>query len=209
MVALGPDELKEIQMPHYINTAAAVLSGALWLSVTAPAAAQQVSPELAKLRDALSKYKDPIVAIHDGYFSTLGCVEYPKAGGEGHAPYPRGGMGVHFLNMTIMGPEPDLLRPNVLLYEPDGDQLRLVAAEWFVPLMTGVKQRPSLFGIPFDGPMEGHHPLMPLEMHHYDLHVWLWKDNPEGMFKPTNPTVSCGRYPYSFRGTPPKLVRHP
>jgi hypothetical protein len=34
----------------------------------------------------------------------------------------------------------------------------------------------------FSGPMEGHEPLMPPGLHHYDLHVWLWKDNPEGIF---------------------------
>ena len=32
-------------------------------------------PDLAAVRAALEKYKDPYVAIHDGYFSTLGCVE--------------------------------------------------------------------------------------------------------------------------------------
>jgi hypothetical protein len=26
---------------------------------------------------------------------------------------------------------------------------------------------------------------------HYDLHVWLWKHNPEGMFAQFNPRVSC------------------
>jgi hypothetical protein len=26
---------------------------------------------------------------------------------------------------------------------------------------------------------------------HYELHVWTWKDNPNGMFFPYNPTVTC------------------
>jgi hypothetical protein len=26
---------------------------------------------------------------------------------------------------------------------------------------------------------------------HYDLHVWLWKKNPSGMFARWNPTVTC------------------
>jgi hypothetical protein len=26
---------------------------------------------------------------------------------------------------------------------------------------------------------------------HYDLHVWLWQDNPAGMFALFNPTVTC------------------
>ena len=75
-------------------------------------------------------------------------------------------------------------------------------------LRPRVKQRPQLFGAEFDGPMEGHHPLMPLGLHHYDLHVWLFKDNPVGLFRPTNPAVKCGAYPFSFSQHPPKLVSH-
>lgn len=167
-----------------------------------------IPPELEKVRSALDKYQDPIVAVHDGYFSTLGCVTYPMAGGAGEVPYPAGAMGVHFFNVALVGPEVDPLRPQVLVYEPRGDKLRLVAAEWFVPLATGVKERPQLFGHPFDGPMEGHHPLMPSMMHHYDLHVWLWKQNPAGMFSPTNPSVKCPKTGYFFMEKAPKLVPH-
>jgi hypothetical protein len=94
-------------------------------------------------------------------------------------------MGVHFFSVTLIGPELDPLRPPVLLYEPRGDKLALVAAEWFVPLATGIKERPPLFGRPFDSLMEGHHPLMPATMNHYDLHGWLCKDNASGMFSST------------------------
>jgi hypothetical protein len=165
-----------------------------------------VSPNLDEVRAALDRYQDPILAIHDGYFSTLACVQFPAAGGAGQMAYPAGGMGVHFLNVGLMGPKLDPLHPQVLLYEPDGDKLRLVSAEWFVPLSTGVKQRPQLFGHPFDGPMEGHHPIMPEMMHHYDLHVWLWKQNPSGMFSPTNPTVKCPKAGYSLSEKAPRLV---
>ena len=164
-------------------------------------------PELDRVRAALEKYKDPVVAIHDGYFSTLGCVEIARAGGEGQVPYRPGGMGVHFLNMSAVGPVPDPARPQVLIYEPQGEKLRLVAAEWFIPLATGVKERPRLWGQPFDGPMEGHHPLMPTDLSHYDLHAWLFKPNPTGMFSPTNPDVKCGSYSYKMIEEAPKLVK--
>jgi hypothetical protein len=26
---------------------------------------------------------------------------------------------------------------------------------------------------------------------HYDLHVWLWEDNPSGLFAMFNPSLSC------------------
>ena len=170
--------------------------------------AAEVSPELAKVRAALEKYQDPIVAVHDGYFSTLGCVEFPVKGAPGEVPYPAGGMGVHFFNVGLIGPETDPMKPQVLVYEPRGDKLVLVAAEWFVPLSTGIKERPKLFGQPFDGPMEGHHPLMPSAMSHYDLHVWLWKDNPAGMFSPTNPSLKCPKTGYTFQEKAPRIVTH-
>jgi hypothetical protein len=81
-----------------------------------------------------------------------------------------------------------------------------MGAEWFIPLSTGVKERPTLFGQPFDGPMEGHEPLMPRGMHHYDLHVWLWKENPAELFKPTNPELTCAGYGYSLAEDWPRLV---
>lgn len=176
---------------------------ALGLAVlTAPAAqadtaSAKLPPELEAARDLLARYKDPVVAVRDGYFSTLGCVHYAD-----------GAMGVHFLNTALISPEPDPAKPQILVYEPVGDRLELVAAEWFVPLATGVAARPSLFGQAFNGPMAGHEPLMPDELHHYDLHVWLFKENPAGIFAATNPDVSCANYAYSFLEVPPVEVVH-
>jgi hypothetical protein len=50
------------------------------------------------------------------------------------------------------------------------------------------EDEPTLLDQPFGAPMEGHAPGMPV---HYDLHVWLFKDNPAGMFAPFNPTLTC------------------
>lgn len=174
-------------------------SSAGWLgTASAGPALPALSPELAQLRASLEKYQDPYVAVRDGYFSTLACIDYPKVSGDsGRLHYKTGAMGIHFLNPKLVGPEPDPMRPAILLYEPDGGKLRLVGAEWFVPLATGVKQRPAVFGQPFDGPMEGHEPVLPGTLHHYDLHVWLWKENPNGLFSPTNPAVKCEGYDYT------------
>ncbi len=164
-------------------------------------------PDLDAMRAALKKYEDPYVAVHDGYFSTVGCVEIGKPGAPGHVPYKPGGMGIHFLNMSLVGPVPDPSKPPVLLYEPAaGGKLRLTGAEWFVPLATGVKERPTLWGQKFDGPMMGHPPLLPMDLHHYDLHVWLYKKNPLGMFAPTNPEVKCVGHPYRIVEEAPMLV---
>ena len=166
-----------------------------------------LSPELERTRAALEKYQDPVVAVHDGYLSTLACVEYTK-GGEGTMHYAPGGMGVHFLNLQLLGPALDPTKPQVLIYEPDGDRLRLAAAEWFVPVQVAGDKRPTIFGQELQGPMEGHEPLQPRGLHHYDLHVWLWKNNPAGTFSATNPAVKCPEGSYSFAEKPPKLVGH-
>src|SRR5215470_8824943 len=173
------------------------------------ASAQPPSAELDKVKAALEKYQDPYVAVRDGYFSTLGCIEFPKGGGPGRVPYKPGGMGIHFLNPALIGPTVDIAKPQILIYEPEpSGKLRLVAAEWFVPLATGVKERPQLLGRPFDGPMAGHEPVMPEALHHYDLHVWLWKPNPAGIFSPTNPDIKCTGYPFALVEEAPHIVPH-
>ena len=46
-----------------------------------------------------------------------------------------------------------------------------------------------------DGPMDATNPAhagapMPVPVH-YDLHVWLYRENPDGMLAAFNPDVSC------------------
>ena len=167
-----------------------------------------LTPELQRARDGLAKYSDPVLAVHDGYMSLLGCIEYPKGSSEGTMQYAPGGMGVHFLNPATIGGPLDPAKPQVLIYEPAGDKLNLVAAEWFVPVDAAAGKRPEIFGKMLEGPMEGHKPLMPTALHHYDLHVWLWKSNPSGMFSPTNPDIKCPKSGYSFAEEAPMMVKH-
>ena len=169
---------------------------------------QGMTPALESVRKLLDKYNDPIVAVHDGFYSSVACISYPSGGGEGSMRYAAGAMGVHFLNMGNVGPKLDPSKPQVLIYEPQGDKLRLVAAEWFMPAELAGGKAPSILGQELGGPMEGHKPVMPDGLHHYDLHVWLWKTNPEGVFSPTNPTVKCPKAGYSFEEAAPKMA-HP
>jgi len=165
-----------------------------WAQATDPA----MSPELSNVRKALEKYQDPVVALRDGYFSGVLCVQDVDGAG----------MGIHFVNRALFGPVVDPMKPQILLYAPVGDKLELIGAEWFVPLATGIKERPALFGQPFDGPMEGHPPTQPSSLHHYDLHVWLFKPNPAGVFKPFNPGVKCPKAEYTHTADPIKIVPH-
>lgn len=183
----------------------AVTASAQAIPETKPAASPMPA-ELQRVRAALEKYQDPVVAVRDGYLSTLACLNFPHKSLAGHEQYPQGAMGVHFINARLVGTVLDPMKPQILLYEPDASgKLRLVGAEWFVPLAIA-KERPKLFNQDFVGPMEGHEPVMPAEEEHYDLHVWLFKNNPEGMFAPTNPAVKCTGYSYALDLDSTKMV---
>ena len=107
---------------------------------------------------------------------------------------PDGGMGYHYGKPALLAdPAIDAGQPELLLYAPkDNGRLELVGVEYFKvdadQNLATDEDRPSLFGRSFDGPMPGHAPGMPI---HYDLHVWLWQDNPDGLFAIWNPSVRC------------------
>jgi hypothetical protein len=155
------------------------------------AVAASMSPDLEAARTALAKYSDPVVAVRDGYLSTLACVDFPEPVTDGPVSYPAGAMGVHFLNAANIGPQLDPTKPQILIYEPVGDKLVLAGAEWFVPAQVAGNTAPMIFGQALAGPMDGHEPIIPASLRHYDLHVWLWKNNPKGMFVSTNSAVKC------------------
>jgi hypothetical protein len=156
------------------------------------AAAQHAGLDSARAN--LAKYKDPFVALANGYLSTVACIDFAIPGKVGETDYRPGAMGVHFINPGLIGKPLDPAMPTVLMYEPHGDTLELVGAEWFVPVEVS-PERPTLFGRPLDGPMDGHAPIMPASLKHYDLHVWLWRTNPAGVYSPTNSAVRCPKSP--------------
>jgi hypothetical protein len=138
--------------------------------------------QLAALKKSLAPYKDVGAALDGGFIPVSGCEVSEE-----------GGMGVHYLNPARAAQAPDPTKPSILLYEPTADgRMRLLGAEWFQAdadqdVHTDA-DRPTLFGQPFDGPMPGHNPMMPV---HYDLHVWLFDSNPAGVFAAWNPSVTC------------------
>ena len=194
-----------MKIAKYVCVLAALLALALTTALRPASAQDQYKAQIDALRKAMEKYKDYKVAIRDLYLSTVGCVHYSGEKIPDHMVYAKGAMGVHFANLTIKGP-PDPMKPNVLVYEPVGKELKLVAVEWLVPMTPDAKEAPTLFGQKFMGPMEGHEPLIPKEFVHYDLHAWLFKDNPLGMFEATNPKVSCKGYPQALLEKPTRMV---
>jgi hypothetical protein len=84
-------------------------------------------------------------------------------------------------------------------YEPQADgSLQLVAVENLVFQKSwhaaGNTKPPSFHGVEWDTMQDD--PATEIdEAHmfepHYDRHVWLYRDNPKGMFAQFNPNVSC------------------
>jgi len=196
-------------MSKSATCAAGLLGFALAMAAGPSLAEEPYDAQIDALRESLARYKDVYAAVRDGYFSTVGCVHYSGGKIPGHVEYAKGAMGIHLFNGAYAGPVPDPEHPPILIYEPVGNELRLVAVEWFATLDSGVKERPVLFGQAFLGPMEGHEPLIPREVTHYDLHAWLFKDNPLGLFEPTNPDVNCEDYSHSLLEEPTRLVPEP
>jgi hypothetical protein len=142
------------------------------------------------VREATARYRDADAAVAAGYVPTDECEADPA----------QGGMGYHYAHSDLVADGAiDPTRPEVLVYAPgpDGD-LRLGAIEYLNADADGDvgtdDDRPTLFGEPFDGPMEGHVPGQPV---HYDLHVWAWWPNPAGELAQFNPTVTCPPAPPS------------
>ena len=145
-----------------------------------------LAAELAPVRRLTAPYHNSSKAEADGWIVQLSpCVESPSSGG----------MGYHYGNPEyLQNGIIDALKPEVLVYEPTEDgELRLVAVEYIAPFGPPEVEgedpvegdQPSLFGQDFDySPHVG-------EFGAWTLHVWLWRNNPEGMFAEYNPKVSC------------------
>ena len=108
------------------------------------------------------------------------------------AHHSNGAMGYHYGNMALFDAKVELLAPEVVMYEPlKGGKMKLVGMEYIVPIdawkeaghnIADPNDRPELLGQKFT-----QHSSLPI----YKLHIWLWRDNPTGMFKDWNPKVSC------------------
>jgi hypothetical protein len=180
-------------MKRYTLALAAALALAAVGAALASSAGAADDPWQA-VKAATARYHSFEQATKDGY-----TIE-----GEPCVQEAAGAMGIHAVNPTLAGDLTiDPLRPEVLLYLPDQNgNLKLVGVEYFMVALTPtgpwfgseapaggfVNAAPSVFGQTFDGPMPGHNPSMPW---HYDLHVWLWADNPSGLFAPFNPALTC------------------
>jgi hypothetical protein len=170
-------------------------------------------PTLAEIRTATERFQDVNVALAEGYIrDPANICETADMMGR---PVSDGAMGVHYFRPDLLGvtapPSPrvngdgthtDFLTPGVLIYEPQADgSMQLVAVEnlafeaaWTA---TGATAPPSFHGVAYDHmsddpstTLDEAHNFAP----HYDRHVWIYRENANGVFTPFNPAVSCAHH---------------
>jgi hypothetical protein len=181
-------------------------------------------PTLADVRRATERFKDVNVAVAEGYLrDPFDLCDTATMMGR---PASLGAMGIHYFRPDLLGvtepPAPrvngtgthtDFRTPAILIYEPQPDgSLQLVAVENLVFAAAwraaGHTERPSFQGVPYDSmvddpgtPIDEAHMFEP----HFDRHVWLYRENPGGIFAQFNPAVTCA----SHRGAQGHPATHP
>jgi hypothetical protein len=148
---------------------------------------REESAVIKAVQDATARFKNvtSVDGPGEGYALNFGCV----SGGE------FGAMGLHYVNMELVGDgDIDVRYPEIILFEPQPNgRIRITGADYLVPVAAWEQKhkdegppmlKGQLFHL-FDSPNRfGLDPF-------YTLHVWAWKENPNGAFGNWNPDVSC------------------
>ena len=152
---------------------AVLVLSAAW---AAPASAQNSNAgltaatqrEVAAARRATAKYHDIEQAEADGYVN-IGL----------YVP----GEGYHWVNNSLIDGQFDPAHPEILLYAPvpGEERLQLVGVEYIVPLS---EPRPTGFTGSADQWRRDAE-----EFGLWELTVWIWEHNPNGLFTYLNPRV--------------------
>jgi hypothetical protein len=136
------------------------------------------------VRAATQQYIDVNNAGPD-YIPLFGCVSGPD----------HGAMGIHYVNLSLLDGQIDAEHPEALIYEPVGNKRRLVGVEYIVDAPTWLADKshnglpPQLEGQAFQ--LVGTPNRYGIPSPFFELHVWAWRDNPNGAFVDWNNKVSC------------------
>jgi hypothetical protein len=171
---------KETHMQRKNLTIAAIVVVVLIAIVAVTVVSAAGQGDLGKLRAATVQYKDVAAAQAAGYTLVEGldyCFNNPGVGG----------MGLHYINTASLDTTVETLKPEAMVYHAGADgSLKLGAVEYIVPAgpwdAEGHTSPPSELGQTF-------HLNEALGV--YVLHVWLWRNNPAGIYEDWNPQVTC------------------
>lgn len=141
-----------------------------------PDARAAVDGDTARIRRATAAYRRLDAAVSDGYArSVTQCIQHPR----------HGVMGYHHGNRALMDGRIELERPEILVYSrtASGESV-LNGVEYIVPF--------SAVGRDGTPPRVMGQALKPSdELQLWYLHVWVWRENPAGLFADWNPALRC------------------
>jgi len=166
-----------------------LLAGFLAVSTLASAQHKQhqmASADQSKLvqivRESTKQYLDVNQAVAAGYGPLFGCIS-----GSDH-----GAMGVHYLNPNLLNGTVNETQPQALIYEPQSNgKMKLVGVEYIVDQATWLQSNsapPVLEGQVFNLVGAPNRYTVPA---FFELHVWAWRDNPQGDYVDWNDHVTC------------------
>ncbi|HET7561823.1 MAG TPA: hypothetical protein VFJ87_05535 [Rhodanobacteraceae bacterium] len=155
-----------------------------------PASPGTVSAFLAAVRQATAPYTNINVAAQAGWFGRDPfCVSGPD----------HGAMGVHVVNPALIGGnQPQLDKPQILIYEPQADgSMVLVGVEYVVIAAPWNAQHPDGSTPKVAGQLMN---LVPSPNRYglpalYELHAWAWRNNTQSNFADWNQNVTCQKQP--------------
>lgn len=135
-----------------------------------------------KVREATRQFADVNAAIRAGYKPLFGCISGPD----------HGAMGVHYINTDLVGDgKIDVSMPEAIIYEPTPEGMKMVGVEFIVDSATWLSKNgapPMLEGQGFQlVGSPNRYGLQPF----FELHVWAWRNNPNGAFVDWNNRVTC------------------
>lgn len=132
--------------------------------------------DVALIREATADFHDVEAARAAGYLppDPDRCLESDA-----------GVMGYHHVNRELLDDRLEVERPEIVVYAPTTeDERKLVNVEYVIPYSAWPRDEapPRILGQDLkrsDG----------LEI--WYLHVWVWEENPNGVFADWNPTLTC------------------
>lgn len=187
-----------------VGNSTSILKGlAVMLRSTVLSSLMIVMPILARADEPAHNHTSPSKLVQIVRQNTAQFIDVNNTKGAGYQPLfgcvsgpDHGAMGIHYVNLGLVGDgQLDERTPEALIYEPVGNTRRLVGVEYIVDAATWLAAHentpPQLEGQDFqfvDAPNR-----FGIPAGFFELHVWAWRDNPNGAYVDWNNNVSCER----------------
>jgi len=137
---------------------------------------EEIQGDITRVQEATRSFSSLDKAVAAGYDRNGGgCVQNQ----------PQGAMGFHHYNHSLLDAKIEVERPEILVYERLANgEYRLNGVEYVVPFSAWpeTSEAPTVMGQKLKRARK---------LGIWYLHVWIWLENPSGLFADWNPRVKC------------------